>query len=67
MKRWRVLVRRDTSYIVSTETKEEAVGAAETEDFSLIDEDELDWVRTLETWEVDEDGNPIVLEEEDEG
>ena len=66
MKHWRIEVRRDTVYYVDADTVEEATQAAETEEFSQITEYETDWVKTLEAWEVDEEGSSIEQQDDEE-
>ena len=57
MKRWRVIIRRDTIYDILAENELDAIEYAKNEDFDTVIESELDHVKSLECWEVAEDGS----------
>lgn len=66
MPRWRIMVRRDTAYEITADTYQEACEAAECEDFSMIESDELDFERVLhdESFQIDDEGHVVVEDEE---
>lgn len=47
MPRWRIVIRRDTSYEVDAHTFEEACEAAEHEDYTKVTEQDVDWSRVV--------------------
>ena len=59
MKRFRVIIRRDTVYDVWAETELDACEAAKNDDFETIIESELDHEKSIDCWEVIENGDPL--------
>lgn len=61
MPRYRIVVRRDTSYEVNAPSMNDAIDAAKYEDYTQIDDSCVDYecVRKDECFEIDENGEII--------